>query len=277
MPVGPRIYIGKQTELSAVPFSIVRTDGANEQEYVAPGAVGTVLTIDGAGIPNWAAGGAGGAITVADTNCIDLGGVGTVADPLTADLILDPAGNLECTAAGLRVEPSPNVGDVLTTSAVGVVTWEPGGDYLPMQQAASVLGVTHAALGTFVGTPSGTLTFVNTSATRSMEVIIQMGTNFEVDVPNTFWATDGFITELSVNGGAYATAYNQQLLAGGTYPGNTVRVQNSVSIDRLSALTVLPGATLTLNIRATTTVLERTTIVGSVANNTILKAWGHYI
>lgn len=211
MPVGPRIYIGKQTELSAVPFSIVRTDAANEQEYVAPGAVGTVLTIDGAGVPNWAAG----------------GGV------------------------------SP--------------------DYLPMQQAASVLGVTHAALGTFVGTPSGTLTFVNTSATRSMEVIIQMGTNFEVDVPNTFWATDGFITELSVNGGAYATVYNQALLAGGTYPGNTVRVQNSVSIDRLSALTVLPGATLTLNIRATTTVLERTTIVGSVSNNTILKAWGHYI
>ena len=57
MPVGPRIYIGKQTELSAVPFSTVRTDAANEQEYVAPGAVGTVLTIDGAGIPNWAAGG----------------------------------------------------------------------------------------------------------------------------------------------------------------------------------------------------------------------------
>lgn len=70
---------------------------------------------------------AGGAITVLDTPCIDLEGVGTVADPLTADLILDPAGNLECTAAGLRVEPSPNVGDVLTTSAVGVVTWEPGG------------------------------------------------------------------------------------------------------------------------------------------------------
>ncbi len=64
MPVGPRIYIGKQTELSAVPFSIVRTDAANEQEYVAPGAVGTVLTIDGAGVPNWAAGGGGVPIVV---------------------------------------------------------------------------------------------------------------------------------------------------------------------------------------------------------------------
>lgn len=150
-------------------------------------------------------------------------------------------------------------------------------DYLPMQQAASVLGITHVALGTFVGTPSGTLTFVNTSATRNMEVIIQMGTNFEISVPDTFWATDRFITELSVNGGAYATVYNQQILAGGTYPGNTVGVQNSVSIDRLSALTVLPGATLTLNIRSTTTILQRTTLAGSVSNNTVLKAWGHYI
>lgn len=150
-------------------------------------------------------------------------------------------------------------------------------DYLPMQQAASTLGLTHAALGTFVGTPSSTLTFVNTSTTRSMEVIFQMGTNFEISVPDAFWATDRFLTELSVNGGAYSTVYNQALLAGGNYAGNTVGVQNSVSIDRLSVLTVLPGATLTLNIRATTTILQRTTLVGSVSNNTVLKAWGHYI
>lgn len=150
-------------------------------------------------------------------------------------------------------------------------------DYLPVQAAASVLGITHATLGTFVGTPSSTLSFTNTDLIRNLQVIFQIGTNFEIDVPNTFWATDQFTTELSINGGAYTTIYNQALLAGGTYPGNTVRVQNSVSIDRLAALTVLPGATLTLNIRATTTVLERTTIVGSVANNTILRAWGHYI
>ena len=31
-----RVRIGKQTELSAVPYSIVRTDAANEQEYVSP-------------------------------------------------------------------------------------------------------------------------------------------------------------------------------------------------------------------------------------------------
>lgn len=45
-----RVRIGKQTELSAVPYSIVRTDAANEQEYVAPGAEGTVLTVV-SGIP----------------------------------------------------------------------------------------------------------------------------------------------------------------------------------------------------------------------------------
>jgi len=48
-----RIRIGKQTELSATPYSIIRTGATNEQEYVAPGANGSVLTI-AAGIPTWA-------------------------------------------------------------------------------------------------------------------------------------------------------------------------------------------------------------------------------
>ena len=231
---------------------------------LSEGTPGQVLTQDPSGSAVWADGSAPETVSYCDSVTGDPVGYGVIDSALGVEKYYDLNG---------------------TVVALRPVSWEPcccdggGGsaDYLPMQQAASILGVTHAALGTFVGTPSGTLTFVNTSATRSMEVIIQMGTNFEIDVPNTFWATDRFTTELSVNGGAYATVYNQQILAGGNYAGNTVRVQNSVSIDRLSALTVLPGATLTLNIRATTTVLERTTIVGSVANNTILKAWGHYI
>lgn len=48
----PRIRIGKQTELSATPHSIVKTDGANEQMYLAPGVNGDVLTIV-AGVPTW--------------------------------------------------------------------------------------------------------------------------------------------------------------------------------------------------------------------------------
>lgn len=172
--------------------------------------------------------------------------------------------------------------DLGVTKPVAFVTTccDSGGSfltYVPMQAAASVLGVTHAALGTFVGTPSSTLSFTNTDTVRTLQVIFQVGTNFEISVPNTFWATDRFVTELSVNGGAYTTTYNQQILAGGNYAGNTVGVQNSVSIDRLAALTVLPGATLTLTVRSTTVVLERTTLAGSIANNTILRAWGHYI
>ena len=48
----PRIRIGKQTELSATPHSLVKTDGANEQMYLAPGVNGDVLTIV-AGVPTW--------------------------------------------------------------------------------------------------------------------------------------------------------------------------------------------------------------------------------
>ena len=51
-------------------------------------------------------------------------------------------------------------------------------DYVPMQAAASVLGVNHAALGTFVGTPSSTLSFTNTDTVRTLQVIFQVGTNF---------------------------------------------------------------------------------------------------
>ena len=49
-----RIRIGKQTELSTTPRSIVITNATNEQEYVPPGADGTVLTVV-AGVPTWQA------------------------------------------------------------------------------------------------------------------------------------------------------------------------------------------------------------------------------
>jgi len=104
------------------------TSGVNQHSItpsITPGTNGQVLTTDATGTVVWALP-TPAAFSSNDTNCIDFSGLGTVADPLTADLILDPAGNLECTATGLRVEPSPNVGEVLTTSATGVVTWEPG-------------------------------------------------------------------------------------------------------------------------------------------------------
>lgn len=50
----PRIRIGKQTELSSAQHSIVKTDAANEQMYLAPGANGDLLTIV-AGVPTWQA------------------------------------------------------------------------------------------------------------------------------------------------------------------------------------------------------------------------------
>jgi hypothetical protein len=48
----PRIRIGKDTELSATPRSIVITDATNEQQYVPPGANNTILTVV-AGVPTW--------------------------------------------------------------------------------------------------------------------------------------------------------------------------------------------------------------------------------
>lgn len=49
-----RIRIGKQTEKSVSPQSIVKTNASNEQEYLAPGADGTILTIV-AGVPTFQA------------------------------------------------------------------------------------------------------------------------------------------------------------------------------------------------------------------------------
>lgn len=48
-----RIRIGKQLELSAVPGSVLVTDVTNEPSYVAPGAIGQVLTVTGAGVLGW--------------------------------------------------------------------------------------------------------------------------------------------------------------------------------------------------------------------------------
>lgn len=45
-----RIRIGKQTELSTLAGSLVVTDLSNEQEYLAPGALGDVLTSNGPGV-----------------------------------------------------------------------------------------------------------------------------------------------------------------------------------------------------------------------------------
>lgn len=50
----PRLRISKQLEKSAAAHSIVKTDASNEQEYLAPGAAGQILTIV-AGVPAWSA------------------------------------------------------------------------------------------------------------------------------------------------------------------------------------------------------------------------------
>jgi hypothetical protein len=50
-----RIRIGLQTELSNTPYSLVRTNASNEQEYLAPGTNNQILTIV-AGVPTWSTG-----------------------------------------------------------------------------------------------------------------------------------------------------------------------------------------------------------------------------
>ena len=48
-----RIRIGKQLELSAVPGSVLVSNLTNEPSYVAPGAIGQVLTVTGPGVLGW--------------------------------------------------------------------------------------------------------------------------------------------------------------------------------------------------------------------------------
>jgi uncharacterized protein YjlB len=49
-----RVRLGKQLEKSVSAHSIIKTDASNEQEYLAAGANGEILTIT-AGVPTWAA------------------------------------------------------------------------------------------------------------------------------------------------------------------------------------------------------------------------------
>ncbi len=166
------------------------TSGTNNHTVspsITPGTNGQVLTTDATGTVVWALPTAA-AFASNDTNCIDFSGLGTVADPLTADLILDPAGNLECTAAGLRVEPSPNVGDVLTTSAVGVVTWEPGGGSFSIVGQDLVTEVVNAGdTITFVGTNGIT---VDVSATDTVNVSLDL---CDAVFPPTLIGNDGVL------------------------------------------------------------------------------------
>jgi hypothetical protein len=60
-----RLRISKQLELSASPYSIIRTGAGNEPAYLAPGADGSVLTVVG-GIPQYAALPAGSSFTITD-------------------------------------------------------------------------------------------------------------------------------------------------------------------------------------------------------------------
>lgn len=60
-----RLRISKQLELSASPYSIIRTGAGNEPAYLAPGADGNVLTVVG-GIPQYAALPSGSSFTITD-------------------------------------------------------------------------------------------------------------------------------------------------------------------------------------------------------------------
>lgn len=60
-----RLRISKQLELSASPYSIIRTGAGNEPAYLAPGADGSVLTVVG-GIPQYAALPSGSSFTITD-------------------------------------------------------------------------------------------------------------------------------------------------------------------------------------------------------------------
>lgn len=113
-----RAIIGKQLEKSLTAGSVIRTNGSNEQEYVAPGANGTVLTVV-SGTPQWAA--------LPATSF-------SITDTVTTEVVT--AGDTVTFAAGQGMTVAVSATDTVTTTARlstdannGVVFGSDGGLY----------------------------------------------------------------------------------------------------------------------------------------------------
>lgn len=215
-----RIRIGKQTELSATPGSIVITSGANEQQYLAPGANGTVLQVT-AGVPTWNAAG-GSSFTITD---------GTTSQVINAGdtLLVTPGNGIE---VAVIATDSLTIAALLSTDAGNAVTFgSDTGLYVPQAQL-----LTNATWSDATNTI--TLTFAD--ATTIDIPIVDVVSSFLFDM--TVAGTTG--TDLINN-------HETLTVVGGTGSGITTAVTaNTITINRLeveetfTALTT--GSTVTL-------------------------------
>ncbi|MFI9591236.1 hypothetical protein [Nonomuraea sp. NPDC052265] len=135
---------------------------------------GNAMVIGGDGGLYAAGGGGGGGLTtvaVQDTPCIDLGGLGTVPQPLTATPIINAAaGNLlSCTATGLRAALTVGTcgltgnGSAASPLAARVGTWP-----YPCAIDANAGGVYCDSTGTLRSEPRGRTDFVQSSQNQTL-------------------------------------------------------------------------------------------------------------
>ena len=215
-----RLRIQKQLELSATPGSVITTSGANEPQYLPPGADGTVLQVV-AGVPAWTAA-TGSSFTLTD---------GTTSQVIAAgDTLLVTPGN--------GIEVAVFATDTLTISALISADADNalifGGDtglYVPQAQLLSGAVWVDA-------TNTITLTFANGS---TLDIPI-------VDVVSSF------LFDMTVAGNTGTDLVNNHetlTVVGGTGSGITTAVTaNTITINQLTveeAFTALTtGTTVTL-------------------------------
>lgn len=254
----PRIRIGKQTELSSNPFSLVKTDASNEQMYLGPGANGTVLTIV-AGDPTWSAppsnvltvaadGGTNPLVNLSSDTLSILGGVGidtsgnagTDTVTITLNATLDELSNV--------VAPAPTIGQQLQFDGTNWVNADPlqFGEYQTTFDASGGVfpgGPTIVASDWFNVTVAGT---VDSQAFSIGDLLIAI-----VDNPSnaTFagnWvrvSPMGSFSQFTVaaDGGPAQTIINLDtlLISGGTNITTTASASDTVTIDWSAAISDL--------------------------------------
>ena len=213
-----RIRIGKQLELSATPYSILRTGAANEQEYVVPGANGTVLTI-AAGIPTWAAP-ASVSFTITD---------GTTPQTInTGDTITFDAGN-GLTRGVSATDTVTYTAKLSTDTGNGIVFGTDNGLFVP--QAQLLTNATWAD-----ATNTLTLTFANgsTVAVPIVDVVGAFLSDFTIAGDTGTDLVNNHETLTFVGGSGVTTAVT----------GNTVTF--SIDLEREVFVGLTTGSTVTL-------------------------------
>lgn len=246
-----RLRIGKQLELSAAPYSITRTNASNEQEYVAPGTAGQVLTIVG-GIPTWSTQ-AASSFTLTD---------GTTSQVITAgDTLTVTAGN-GITAAVSATDTLTITSRLSTDAGNGLVFGGDGGLYVPQAQlltAAAWDDATNTITLTFANGSTVNVPIVDNVSTFLMDFTIAGDTGSDL-VNNhetvTFTGLNGIDTSVAANTVTFTLAAESSEIFDSLTSGTTVvlaatPVAGTLKVYR-NGVRQYPGATYDFTLAGTT-------------------------